>query len=181
MHSLSIQHVINHGLQLHFVPVHHTNMWLSLCYKLSAWNWEHSPYGNGAGARQYFGVMFSGVLYPQMRPPTKQASRFRSTAKKNRPSLTNWDLVWPLVFKLLCHVSSNWYLMFSLPPLQPRKRLHSVFVPRSWLASSHCLCLRTWSKIWRLIYLVNEMFIYSAVLYVTPSFFGHLKQRTYSS
>lgn len=85
--------------------------------------------------------MFSGVLYPQMRPPTKQASRFRSTAKKNRPSLTSWDLVWPLVFKLLCHVSSNWYLMFSLPPLQPRNWLHFVFVPKSWLASSHCLCV----------------------------------------
>lgn len=49
-----------------------------------------------------------------MRPPMKQASRFRSTAKTSRPSLTNWDLVWPPVFKLLCLVSSNWYLTFSL-------------------------------------------------------------------
>lgn len=79
-----------------------------------------------------------------MRPPTKQASRFRSTAKTNRPSLTNWDLVWPLVFKLLCHVSSNWYLMFSLLPsnldffIAP---LHSVFVPKSLPASAHCLCV----------------------------------------
>lgn len=64
----------------------------------------------------FFLVTFSGVLYPQMRRPTKQASRFRSTARMSRPSLTNWDLVWPLVFKLLCHVSNNWYLIFSLLP-----------------------------------------------------------------
>ena len=77
-------------------------------------------------------VTFSGVLYPQMRPPTKQASRFRSTARTSRPSLTNWDLVWPLVFKLLCHVSSNWYLMFSLLP--------SNLEPLFCSASSFCVC-----------------------------------------
>ena len=70
--------------------------------------------------RPRFVVISSGVLYPQMRRRTKQASRFKSTAKMSRPSLTNWDLVWPLVFKLLSHVSSNWYLMFS--------RLASSFV-----------------------------------------------------
>lgn len=63
-----------------------------------------------------FSVTFSGVLYPQMRPPTKQASKFRSTAKTNHRSLISWDLVWPPVFKHLCHVSSNWYLMFGLLP-----------------------------------------------------------------
>lgn len=91
-------------------------------------------------------VTFSGVLYPQMRPPTKRASRFRSTARTSRPSLTNWDLVWPLVFKLLCHVSSNWYLMFSLLPSNldlfffPAP-LHFVFVPKSSPASAHYLCV----------------------------------------
>ncbi len=89
-------------------------------------------------------VTFSGVLYPQMRPPTKQASRFRSTARTSRPSLTNWDLVWPLVFKLLCHVSSNWYLTFSLPPSNLDLfllRLILCLSPKSSPASAHYLCV----------------------------------------
>lgn len=81
-------------------------------------------------------VTFSGLLYPQMRPPMKQASRFRSTARTSRPSLTSWDLVWPLVFKLLCHVSSNWYLMLSL--------LHNHLFPSTltFCSASFCVCLQ---------------------------------------
>ena len=98
-------------------------MSISLILASSMGLWEHlasvpEPKKNGSQRRAYLLLHFSGVLYPQMRPPTKQASRFRSTARTSRPSLISWDLVWPLVFKLLCHVSSNWYLTFSLlPPL----------------------------------------------------------------
>lgn len=112
--------------------------------------WEHltsvpEPKKSGSQRWAYLLLYFSGVLYPQMRPPTKQASRFRSTARTSRPSLTSWDLVWPLVFKLLCHVSSNWYLMFSLlPPLTSTSSLlHFILClsPKPSPASTHYLCV----------------------------------------
>lgn len=89
----------------------------------------------------------------------------------NRPSLTNWDLVWPLVFKLLCHVSSNWYLMFTL--------LISNLDFFFFIASFHSvcsqilpgqhplpLCVSAWSKIRLLLYHVREICSYTKVLNV---------------
>lgn len=88
-----------------------------ICFYSLVASWHQFQSQKSGFQREPCSVLhFSGVLYPQMRPPTKQASKFRSTAKTNHRSLISWDLVWPLVFKHLCHVSSNWYLMFSLLP-----------------------------------------------------------------
>lgn len=135
---------------------------------------------SGSQRRAYLLLYFSGVLYPQMRPPTKQASRFRSTARTSRPSLTSWDLVWPLVFKLLCHVSSNWYLTFSLlPPLTSTSSLlHFILClsPKPSPASAHYLCVtesgaksNRWFTLWgkSAVKVLNE----------TTSFSGYMKQK----
>lgn len=90
--------------------------------------YQFQSQNSGFQGKPCFSVTFSGVLYPQMRPPTKQASKFRSTAKTNHRSLISWDLVWPLVFKHLCHVSSNWYLMFSLLPSNLNSSLLSIIL-----------------------------------------------------
>lgn len=130
---------IQHGLQQHFVSVPEPK--------------------SGFPQATVLVVTFSGV-YPQMKPPTKQASRFRSTARTSRPSLTNWDLVWPLVFKLLCHVSSNWYLMFSLLSSNLNLFCAASFCVCLQILASQCpltLCHRAWSKILSLIYPVWEM------------------------
>lgn len=93
------------------------NYLFTICFYSLVASWYQFQSQKSGFQRKPCSVLhFSGVLYSQMRPPTKQASKFRSTAKTNHRSLISWDLVWPLVFKHLCHVSSNWYLMFSLLP-----------------------------------------------------------------